>query len=129
MIVLDSSIALEIVLNTPLGTHCAGRVFGQLRHAPHLIDLEILNALRRFVRLGRIDEAEAGMALDAFTDIPIERHAHVDSASRIWELRNSVSPYDCAYIALAEVLDATLLTCDGKLSRSHGHNARIELLS
>lgn len=129
MIVLDSSVALEILLNTPLGMRCAGRVFGQTRHAPHLIDLEILNALCRFTRLGRIEDAEAAIMLDTFRKLAIERHAHADLAERIWELRDSMSAHDGAFVALAEILDAPLLTCDARLSRSHGHRARIALMS
>ena len=61
-------------------------------------------------------------------DLPVHRHPHDILLPRIWELRRSVTAYDAAYVALAEALDAPLLTRDGKLARSHGHRARIELV-
>ncbi|HWD23638.1 MAG TPA: type II toxin-antitoxin system VapC family toxin [Burkholderiales bacterium] len=66
--------------------------------------------------------------MEDFRDLLIERHAHADLLPRIWQLRESVSARDASYIALAEALDAPLVTCDAKLARSHGHSAQIELI-
>jgi predicted nucleic acid-binding protein len=129
MIVLDTSLALEILLKTPLGEQCAERVSREAVHAPHLIDIEFAHALRRLVRSGGLDPTIAREALYDLRDAAIERHTHVELLSRIWELRDSVSAYDATYIALAEALDAPLLTCDAKLSRAHGHRAKIVLMA
>jgi predicted nucleic acid-binding protein len=129
MIVVDTSAILELLLHTPVGARHADRIFDQERHAPELIDLEFVNALRRYVRLGVTALAEADEALAKFTNFGIERHAHKTLLPRIWALRDSVSTYDASYVALAEMLDVPLLTCDARLSRTHGHSAKIELLS
>jgi predicted nucleic acid-binding protein len=129
VIVLDASAALEMFLKTPLGLRRAGEVFGQERHAPALVDIEFAQALRRLTLAGEIQHDWAKLALETFRDTRIMRYSHVPLLERIWELRDSASAYDAAYIALAEALDLPLLTCDAKLTRSHGHNARIVLLS
>ncbi|MGC9953417.1 MAG: type II toxin-antitoxin system VapC family toxin [Rhizomicrobium sp.] len=129
MIVVDSSLAVELLLPTPLGVRIVDRVFDEERHVPHLIDVEFASALRRLTRFGGLNEAAARRALDNFGDWTLVRHDHGKLLQRIWQLRDSVSAYDAAYVALAESLDAPLLTCDAKLSRAHGHRARIELLN
>ena len=128
MIVVDSSLAIELFLPMPLGERIADRVFDEERHAPHLIDVEFVSALRRLTRFGGLNAGAAQRALDNFGDWRLVRHEHGNLRPRIWQLRDSVSAYDAAYISLAEILEAPLLTCDGKLSRSHGHKARIVLL-
>jgi predicted nucleic acid-binding protein len=97
--------------------------------APHLLDIEVAQVLRRLVQLKGIKAARAEQALDDLAGFVIERHAHQDLLPRIWQLRNSLTAYDAAYVALAEAVDAPLLTCDAKLARSHGHRARIEIVS
>ena len=129
MIIVDTSVILELFLHTPVGVRHADRIFDQERHAPELIDLEFVNVLRRFARRGATALAEADEALTNFTNFGIERHAHTVLLPRIWALRDSVSAYDASYIALAEMLDAPLLTCDARLAHAHGHSAKIELLS
>jgi predicted nucleic acid-binding protein len=128
MIVVDTSVILELLLHTSIGARHADRIFDQERHAPELIDLEFVNVLRRYVRLGITAPAKADEALANFTNFSIARHAHKALLPRVWALRDSVSAYDASYVALAEMLDAPLLTCDAKLSRTHGHSAKIELL-
>jgi predicted nucleic acid-binding protein len=129
LIVVDSSLAIELFLPTPLGERIAERVFDEERHVPHLIDVEFASALRRLTRFGGLDGNAAQRALDNFGDWRLVRHEHGNLLPRIWQLRDSVSAYDAAYVALAEMLEAPLLTCDAKLSRAHGHRARIELLN
>lgn len=129
MIVLDASAALLCLLNAPGAARLARRVIetGRSLHAPHLIDLEIAQVLRRYASAREISVARAEQALDDFRLIPITRYPHALLLPRIWQLRNSLTAYDAAYIALVEAIDAPLVTTDGKLARSHGHDAEIEL--
>jgi predicted nucleic acid-binding protein len=101
---------------------------GEDLHAPHLIDVEFAQVLRRLTRSAALSSDLAQQALDDLRDLALERHPHTLLLPRIWQLRDSVSAYDAAYIALAEGLDAPLATCDTRLSRSHGHRASIQLL-
>ena len=129
MIVIDASVAVEMLLPTPLGRRIRDRVLREERHAPHLIDLEFASAVRRLLRVGGLDARVARHAIGDMQDLAIHRHAHSSLLPRIWELRDAVSAYDAAYVALAEGLGAPLWTCDAKLSRAHGHSALIILLS
>ena len=128
-IVLDASVALEVLIRTTRGVRFASDVFGRERHVPHLLDIEFAQALRRLLLAREISSDRAGLALEALGDWSLARHSHVPFLSRIWELRDSMSAYDAAYVALAEALDVPLLTCDAKLARSHGHRAKILLLT
>lgn len=130
MLVLDASAALEIFLKTSLGVRGAERVFAaeEKIHAPHLLDVEFVQVLRKLKHAGKLEAAICKTVLEDFHRLPVTRYAHTDFLFRIWELRDSVSAYDAVYIALAESLDAPLFTCDAKLSRSHGHYAKIVLL-
>ncbi len=128
MIIIDASAAVEILIRTPISIKIAKNIIDEDIHVPHLIDVEVTNALRRLTQVGGLELGVAEMALDGLCDWPLIRHEHTELLSRAWELRNSVSVYDACYVALAETLNAPLLTFDGKLSRSHGHHAKIELL-
>ncbi|MGQ0656056.1 MAG: type II toxin-antitoxin system VapC family toxin [Betaproteobacteria bacterium] len=130
MIVADASALLELVLGTHKAERVAARILaeGEALHAPHLVDIEIVQALRRLVRLKQVTAARAAEALEDFDDFLIERHAHAALLPRVWQLRESAGAYDAAYLALAEALDAPLLTCDAKLARSHGHSVAVELV-
>ena len=129
MIVLDASAAVELLLSTPAGRGIARRISSprETLHAPHLIDLEVAQALRRYVRTGELDEGRAREALEDLRDLDLGRYPHDALLPRIWELRDNASAYDGAYLALAEVLDATLLTTDGPLGRVPGVRARGEV--
>jgi predicted nucleic acid-binding protein len=96
-------------------------------HAPHLIDVEFLHALRGLVAGRVVSMAEADAARISFAELPVARYPHHPMSDRIWELRHNVTAYDATYVALAEALDLPLVTCDGRLARSKGHGARIEL--
>lgn len=98
-------------------------------YAPHLVDIEVAQVLRRLVQLKEITALRAKEALDDHAALLIERSPHQVLLGRIWQLRDSLAAYDAAYIALGEALDAPVLTCDGRLARSHGHRAKIELIS
>jgi predicted nucleic acid-binding protein len=130
MIVVDASAVLELLLQTPLATDIADRVFDAREsvHAPHLLDVEVAQVLRRLVRGRTLGKTRALEALVDLTELAIERHSHEPLLRRIWAMRDALTAYDAAYVALAEALDAPLLTCDRKLSRAHGHGATIELI-
>lgn len=98
-------------------------------HAPQLLDIEITQVLRRLVRQKEISAPRAALALQDLAHLLIERHEHQALIQRIWQLRDSLSAYDGAYVALAEALAAPLLTCDSKLAGAHGHRAKIELVA
>jgi predicted nucleic acid-binding protein len=117
MIVLDASAALELLINAPLAPYVAEKVFapGITLHAPHLLDLEIAQVLRRLLRQSEIDEERALMVFEDLDDLAINRYPHQLLLPAIWSLRDNATAYDAAYLALAEELDATLLTCDHAL--------------
>lgn len=129
MIVLDASAALSVALNKPSATEIADRVQApdEWVLAPALIDLEFLQVLRRLMAFGEISAAAAAEALGIFRDLPVETVDHRPLIDRVWSLKGHVSAYDAAYLALAEAVDATLITCDRKLANAHGHTARVEV--
>ena len=130
MIVVDASAVLELLLQTPRAAKVAHRLLDprESLHAPHLLDVEVTQVLRRLVRAKTLGEARANEALSDLESLSIVRHPHLPMLRRMWALRDSITAYDAAYIALAEALDAPLLTCDGKLGRAHGHGATVELI-
>lgn len=130
MIVVDASAVLELILRTDRAESVAARLLSpdERLDAPHLLDVEVAQALRRLVQLKDITAVRAEQAVDDFASLVIERHSHRELLPRIWQLRESLTAYDGAYVALGEALDAPVLTCDTRLARAHGHRARIELI-
>lgn len=130
MIVVDASAITEFLLRTPLGLRVEARLFrdDEQLHAPHLLDVEVVQALRRVVRAGDVSPARADEALDDLAALAIRRHSHFDLLGRAWELRDNLTAYDAMYVALAEATDAVLVTCDGPLGAAPGHTAQIEVL-
>lgn len=130
MIVVDASAALELLLLTEAGQAVAERLFdpAESLHAPELIDLEVAQVLRRYERLGALGMLRANEALADWTAFSLERYSHRLLLPRAWELRANLTAYDAAYVALAELLDATLLTCDAAIARAP-HGARVELIA
>ena len=125
MIVADASVLVEALVrrgpaNDRLGSDDLA--------APHLIDAEAGHALRRHVLIGQIDADAGRQALAELGQIEIERYGHVGLAARAWELRNNLSYYDALYIALAESLDAPLVTLDARLAGARGVRSRVEVL-
>jgi predicted nucleic acid-binding protein len=96
-------------------------------HAPHLIDVEFVHALRRLVRSGTLSEDRAADARTDFAEMAIVRYPHTPFIDRMWDLRHNLSAYDAVFVALSEGLGVPLITCDARLAGSAGHEADIEL--
>ena len=128
MVVIDASAAIELLLGTRTGAAVEARLFSapEELHAPHLIDVEIAHVIRRWLLQESIGSVRARTAFDDLGALPIVRYGHEILLPRIWELRNNLSTYDAAYVALAELLDVPLLTCDRRLASASGHRARVE---
>lgn len=128
MIVVDASAMIEVLLQTERGRSLEGRVFGaRVVNAPHLLDLEVTQVLRRYTARSALTPARAEGALRDFSDLRIERYPHHLFLGRVWALRENATAYDAAYLALAEALDAPLITTDRKLAEVPGHGARVEV--
>ncbi len=130
MIVLDASAVLELLLGTTRGQEVAERIADPALglHVPHLADVEVAQALRRYVRGGEIDEASAALALEDLRSLDVERHSHEPLLARVWDLRENLTAYDAVYVALAEALDTKLLTCDRRLARAPGMRSRVDVV-
>ena len=130
MIVVDASALLEALLRTPAANVLEERLFvpRQTLHAPHLLDVEVAQVIRRYAANGEIDGTRGRLALADLADLPLRRYPHDFLLPRIWDLRNNLTAHDAAYVALAEALDAPLLTRDRRLAAAAGHRAQIELV-
>ena len=128
MIVVDASSLVDFLAleraNPPLDerlTRCGAF------HAPYLIDVEVAHALQRLTRRNEIGADRAADARLDLADLPLRRYPHVPLLERAWELRHNVSAYDAMYVALAELLDFPLITCDASLARAQGVRAQVEV--
>jgi predicted nucleic acid-binding protein len=130
MIVVDASAITELLLQTPLGTRVEHRVYrtDEDVHAPQVIDVEVLSALQRLNQAGEVTSERAEEAVTDLGLLRLIRHSHVDLLARAWELRQNVTMYDAMYLALAEALDATVVTCDGPFGAAPGHAVSIEVI-
>lgn len=95
-------------------------------HAPHLLDVELVHALRRLVHRGELPVERAHAARVDFADLPIVRYPHVALLDRMWELRDNLTAYDAAFVALSEALGVPLVTTDARLASAPGHSAEVE---
>jgi predicted nucleic acid-binding protein len=131
MIVLDASAVLELLLNTAGGEQVRARIADpdETLHSPHLLAVEVTQVVRRYEAARAITADVAVAALEDLAALDIARYAHEPLLSRFWELRDIVTAYDAVYLALAEVLDAPLLTFDQRLAAAPGHAASIECLT
>lgn len=129
MIVLDASALLELLLATPIGLDVGARVFAaeETLHAPELLDLEVAQVLRRYERSGELTAERAAQAIEDLADLQVQRYPHLPLLARAWQLRANLTAYDAAYVTLAELLEAPLLTCDGRIARAP-HGARVEVI-
>ena len=129
MIVLDASAAIEWLLQTPVGQEIEDRLYshGESLHAPHLLDLEVAQVLRRLVREGAVSAPRADQAVQDLIDLRVTRYPHFIFLPRVWRLRDNLSAYDAAYLALTEKLGATLITRDARLASAFARRISIEL--
>jgi predicted nucleic acid-binding protein len=127
MIVLDASVVVELLINGPL----AGAIRSDLSVradsfiVPHLLDVEVVSALRSLAAGRRIDKHDSGQMLDGLAVLPAERFPHSPLLDRVWELRHNFTAYDAVYIALAEATNSILYTCDEKLRTGHQAQVRV----
>lgn len=129
MIVLDASATVDWLLQTTAGRHIEHRIYSarESLHAPHLLDLEVAQVLRRLVREGTVPANRADEAMQDLLDLRLTRYPHLMLLPRVWQLRNNFSAYDAAYVGLSEKLGAPLITRNGRLAAAPGHAAIIEL--
>ena len=129
MKVIDASVLVAALADdTPDGDQVRRAVGGIDLAAPELIDIEVLSALRGLVAAGNLDSDLASRSVIRLGRAPIDRHPHAPLTSRCWELRHNLTMYDASYVALAEDLDAPLLTADVRLTRASGPRCDFELL-
>ena len=129
MIVVDASVlATALGDDGPDGDRARDRLRGERLSAPELVDLEVASVLRRQVKGGEVDTRRAALALADLAALPLRRAPHRPLLARCWELRDNLTIYDASYVALAEALDVTLLTGDGRLARAPGPRCHVEIL-
>lgn len=128
---IDASAAVELLRGSAVGRALGSRlaVAEITLHAPQILEIEILHVLRRLVRTSELDAWRANQAVADLSELAVEQYPPGPLLGRIWELRDNLSAYDAAYVALAEALDAPLLTLDARLARAPGHRARVEVLA
>jgi predicted nucleic acid-binding protein len=119
-----------VVLQTPPGASVSAELLSSEEdlHAPHLIDVEVAQVLRRLAVHGLLSASRARAALADLSALPLERHDHALLLPRAWALRDNLSIYDAVYVALAELLEAPLLTRDSRMARAPGHAASVRLI-
>jgi predicted nucleic acid-binding protein len=130
VIVVDASAVVEVLLRTEDAPDIERRFFAdrQPLNAPHLLDIEVAQVVRRYEMNGDIDAERGRMALADLADFPIRRYPHEFLLSRVWSLRKNLTAYDATYVALAEALGVSLVTRDRRLANASGHRAQIEII-
>jgi len=129
VLVVDASVlAPALADDGPDGDMARARLTGRSLVAPELIDLEATSVIRRRMLGGHLDARRARLALTDLVELPLRRAPHRALLARCWELRENVSVYDAAYVALAEILDVVFLTADARLARAPGPRCEFELL-
>lgn len=127
MFVIDCSAAIDALLD-PRDPLLVERLSGARElHAPHLLDVELLHALRRLVATGKLTAERAEYVREDFAALRIRRYAHHPFADRIWALRDNLTAYDAAFVALAEALAVPIVTCDARLATAPVHGAKVEV--
>jgi predicted nucleic acid-binding protein len=128
VLVVDTSAVLQALVAREPASGLLGRLAsdGDL-HAPHLIDVEILHALRRLTARGELSEERAADARADFGGLALVRYPHFQLSDRIWELRHNLTAYPAAFVALAESLEVPLVTCDARLVTAPHLAAQVEL--
>ena len=130
MIVVDASVLVTALSDDgPDGDRARGRLHGERLAAPQLVDLEVISAWQRLAAVGDLDERRALLALDDLRSLRMNRVDHAPLIERCWELRDTLTVHDGAYVALAELFGVSLITADARLARAPGPTCEIELLS
>ena len=130
MLIVDASCLYEVLADAPRSERVRARLaLDPDQAAPHVVDVEVLSIVRRDRMLGRLDATAARQAVEDLRDWPGERFGHGGLLERAWELRGNVRAWDAVYVALAEALDATLLTLDARLGRAPGLECPVEVLA
>jgi predicted nucleic acid-binding protein len=130
VLVIDPSLLAVALLDDGLdGDTTRQRLRGQSLAAPALIDLEVLSVWRGLSRRGQLDARRVALALEDLRSLPMQRVDHAPLLERCWQLRENLTVYDAAYVALAEALQATLVTGDRRLARASGSRCAIEVIS
>jgi predicted nucleic acid-binding protein len=129
--VMDASAVVELLLQTPVAASMAEEILLSPSdlHAPHLVDAEVAQVLRRLCSWEEVPESRALEALQDLRDLPLVRHSHELLLDRAWELRDNLTIYDGVYVALAELLDMPLLTRDRRIAAAPGHGATVRVIS
>lgn len=129
MIVVDASAVIEWLLNSQAGIRVEQRMFAreEIIYAPELLYVEVTHGLRRQVLTRRLLALRAERAIADLLDLQVTHFPHALVLNRVWQLRDTLSAYDALYVAIAETLEAPLLTCDTRIASAHGHRAKIEL--
>jgi predicted nucleic acid-binding protein len=129
VIVLDASAAVAWLLQTSAGKEIENRIYSRREslHAPHLLDLEVGQVLRRLAREGMVSAPRTEQAIQDLVDLRVTRYPHFSLLPRIWQLRHNLTAYDAVYVVLAETIAAPLITRDARVKSASGHTARIEL--
>src|SRR5262249_30802718 len=130
MIVADASAVAEVLLRRQTADAIAARLFnsGLALHVPHLLDVEVAHVIRRHAAGGKIVAERGRELMTDLVELPIQRHAHDWLLPRVWELRHNLTAYDAVYVALAEALDAPLVTRDARLVAATNHSAKVEVM-
>jgi predicted nucleic acid-binding protein len=130
VIVLDASAVVPLLADPAAATEELQARLGRESavHVPHLLDVEVANALRNRVLRGLLNPAGARRAIRRLAVLPLVRWPHDRMLGRALTLRDQLTAYDATYVALAEALSATLLTRDARLAKTGGHRARIEVV-
>jgi predicted nucleic acid-binding protein len=129
LIVVDASVIVTTLADDgPDGDRARDRLRGERLAAPHLLDVEVTSAWRRLVAAGGLDERRARLARADLHGLRVDRVGHGALLDRCWALRDNLTVYDAAYVALAELLQVTLLTADVKLANAPGPRCPIEVL-
>ncbi len=128
MIVVDASAIVDYVTHRSR-PDLARRMVDAVLHAPHLVDVEVAHALRGVAARGELSSDRVSDALRDAAEMRIKHYPHRPLLVRAWQLRDNLSIYDAVYVALAELLEAPLVTCDARLAAASGHDAEIELFA
>ena len=130
MIVVDASCAVDVLLGTARSERVRSAMVdhGDLV-APHLLDVEVTSVIRQHLRAGRIDETAAAQAIEELAVLPLQRFGHSPLLGRVWQLRDNLRTWDALYVALAEVLDAPLLTANTRLANASGPRCSLLVIS